>query len=94
MTTPKADERLKQGATLWQLIYGIVATIVIVTAFILSIRADVASAIKENVRQDQTLEKLLEKQQRLEERTDTRQREILDKLNDIQLQLKDKQDRR
>ena len=94
MTTPKIDDKLKQSATLWQLIFGIGSTLVTVVAFILFMKADVSAAIKDNERQDKMLEMLEQKMTKQSDKSDLNQKEILDKLNKIELQIKDKQDRK
>ena len=94
MTTPKIDDKLKQSATLWQLIFGIGSTLVTVVAFILFMKADVRAAIKDNERQDKMLEMLEQKMTKQSDKSDLNQKEILEKLNKIELQIKDKQDRK
>jgi hypothetical protein len=94
MTTPKIDDKLKQSATLWQLIFGIGSTLVTVVAFILFMKADVSAAIKDNERQDKMLEMLEQKMTKQSDKSDLNQKEILEKLNKIELQIKDKQDRK
>lgn len=94
MATPKIDDKLKQSATLWQLIFGIGSTLVTVVAFILFMKADVSAAIKDNERQDKMLEMLEQKMTKQSDKSDLNQKEILEKLNKIELQIKDKQDRK
>ena len=94
MTTPKIDDKLKQSATLWQLIFGIGSTLVTVVAFILFMKADVSAAIKDNERQDKMLEMLEQKMTKQADKSDLNQKEILEKLNKIELQIKDKQARK
>ena len=94
MRTPKIDDKLKQSATLWQLIFGIGSTLVTVVAFILFMKADVSAAIKDNERQDKMLEMLEQKMTKQSDKSDLNQKEILEKLNKIELQIKDKQDRK
>lgn len=94
MTTPKIDDKLKQSATLWQLIFGIGSTLVTVVAFILFMKADVSAAIKDNERQDKMLEMIEQKMTKQSDKSDLNQKEILEKLNKIELQIKDKQDRK
>lgn len=94
MTTPKIDDKLKQSATLWQLIFGIGSTLVTVVAFILFMKADVSAALKDNERQDKMLEMLEQKMTKQSDKSDLNQKEILEKLNKIELQIKDKQDRK
>jgi len=86
MTTQKVNNTLKGAATIWQLLFSLGSTIVVVTVFVLSIRGDVNAAKKDIERH----EKLIE---RMSNDIQTGQREILDAINDLKLQLKDKQDR-
>lgn len=85
---------LKQGATVWQLILGLLSTTVVITAFILSIHSDVTAATKDNVRQDKAIDAINDTQKEYAKSAEIRQREIIEKLTEIQLQLKDKADRR
>lgn len=94
MTTNNINGKLKEAATVWQLIFGIGSTIVFATAFVFSVKSDVSSNSKDILRSEKSIQIIEEKQLRFEEKTEVRQKEILDKLNDIQLQIKDKQDRK
>ncbi len=46
MTTEKVNNTLKGAATIWQLLFSLGSTIVVVTVFVLSIRGDVNAAKK------------------------------------------------
>lgn len=86
MTTQKVNETLRGAATIWQLIFGIGSTVVSVTVFLLMMKSDVSAARKDIDRH----EKLIE---RMGNDIQAGQKEILKELNEIKLQLKDKQDR-
>lgn len=86
MTTQKVNETLKGAATIWQLIFGIGSTVVSVTVFLLMMKSDVSAARKDIDRHEKLIEKMSNDIQ-------TGQREILDAINELRLQLKDKQDR-
>ena len=86
MTTQKVNESLKGAATIWQLLFGIGSTVVTITVFLLMMKSDVSAARKDIDRHEKVIERMNEDIQR-------GQREILDAINDLKLQLKDKQDR-
>jgi len=86
MTTQKVNETLKGAATIWQLLFGIGSTVITITVFLLMMKNDVSAARKDIDRHEKVIERMNEDIQR-------GQREILDAINDLKLQLKDKQDR-
>ena len=87
MTTEKVNETLKGAATIWQLIFGLGSTVVVVTAFLLSMQGDVNAAKKDIERHDKQIERMTDDIQ-------DGQRKILDAINELKLQLKDKQDKK
>lgn len=87
MTTQKVNETLKGAATIWQLIFGIASTVVSVTVFLLMMKSDVNASRKDIDRHERLIDKMNNDIQQ-------GQREILDAINEVKLQLKDKQDRK
>lgn len=87
MTTQKVNETLKGAATIWQLLFGIGSTVVSVTVFLLMMKGDVNAAKKDIERHDKQIERMTDEIQ-------DGQRQILDAINELKLQLKDKQDRK
>ena len=94
MTTQNINDKLKGGATLWQLIFSVVSVIVVVLAFAFSLRADVNSALRETTRNATDIIEVKDEVHKHEEEVDVIQRQILDAINDLKLSLKDKADRR
>lgn len=86
MTTQKVNETLKGAATVWQLLFSLGSVLVTVTVFVLSIRSDVSAARKDIDRHETSINKINDEYIK-------GQREILDAINELKLQLKDKQDR-
>lgn len=87
------NDKIKQFATVYQLAYGIIATIIAVSFWLFAIKSDVAAAVRDNGKQDKLIEKLQDVDKDVSQKMEQNQREILEKLNQIQLQVKDKQDR-
>ena len=87
MTTEKVNNTLKGAATIWQLLFSLGSTIVVVTVFVLSIRGDVNAAKKDIERHEKLIERMS---------TDIKdgQEKILNAINEVKLELKDKQDRK
>mgnify|MGYP003597723880 FL=1 len=94
MTTQNINDKLKEAATLWQLIFSVVSVIVVVLAFAFSLRADVNSALRETTRNATDIIEVKDEVHKHEEEVDVIQRQILDAINDLKLSLKDKADRR
>lgn len=94
MTTQNINDKLKEAATLWQLIFSVVSVIVVVLAFAFSLRADVNSALRETTRNATDIIEVKDELHKQEEKVDVIQRQILDAINDLKLSLKDKADRR
>ena len=94
MTTKNINDKLKEAATLWQLIFSVVSVIVVVLAFAFSLRADVNSALRETTRNATDIIEVKDEVHKHEEEVDVIQRQILDAINDLKLSLKDKADRR
>ena len=94
MTTQNINDKLKEAATLWQLIFSVVSVIVVVLAFAFSLRADVNSALRETTRNATDIIEVKDELHKHEEKVDVIQRQILDAINDLKLSLKDKADRR
>ena len=94
MTTQNINDKLKEAATLWQLIFSVVSVIVVVLAFAFSLRADVNSALRETTRNATDIIGVKDEVHKHEEEVYVIQRQILDAINDLKLSLKDKADRR
>jgi sensor domain CHASE-containing protein len=94
MTTQNINDKLKEAATLWQLIFSVVSVIVVVLAFAFSLRADVNSALRETTRNATDIIEVKDELHKHEEKVDVIQRQILDAINDLKLSLKDKADKR
>jgi len=87
MTTQKVNETLKGAATIWQLLFGIGSTVITITVFLLMMKNDVSVARKDIDRHEKVIE-------RMSNDIQEGQRQILDAINEVKLQLKDKQDRK
>lgn len=87
MTTEKVNNALRGAATIWQLLFGIGSTVVSVTVFLLIMRVDLNAAKKDIERHERMID-------RMNLDIIKGQREILDAINEVKLQLKDKQDRK
>lgn len=94
MTTEKANSNLQKTATVWQLIFSLGSVFLIVCAFILTMRADINATIKDNQRQDKLMEEMKKENEKQGDKSDLNQKEILDKLSRIELQVSNKQDRK
>ena len=94
MTTTKINSTLQQAATIWQLLFGIGSVLVTVTVFMLSLRADVNANKKDISRQDETIKAVIISRQRDADKSELNQMKILEAINEIRLQLKDKTDRK
>jgi low affinity Fe/Cu permease len=93
MDEVKSESRLSQAATLWQLIYGIGTTVIAVTGFLLLMRSDVNANQKDIQKHDKRFDAIDSKMDRFSEKSEENQREILDAINEVKLQMKDKLDR-
>ena len=84
---------LKTALTIWRLLFALGSAVVLITGFVFGMRADINSMNRDNVRQDQAMEDIRNKDERYFSRVEATQQKILDAINDLKLQLKDKQDR-
>ena len=94
MTVERATQKLKDTATLGQIIYAVLSVIVMIIIFALTMRSDVNASIIKNIEQDKKIELLEERLLKQADKNEANQKEIMEKLNSIELQVNNKQDRK
>lgn len=94
MTTQRAAEKLKDAATVGQMLYAVLSVIVMIIIFALTMRGDVSASIIKNTEQDKKIELLEERLLKQADKNEANQKEIMGKLNSIELQVNNKQDRK
>lgn len=93
MTQVRVNEQLRNGATIWQLILGIVSTVVVVAGFVFSIRADVNLVSKDVGRHDKEIDFIRAEFRRFDDKYEAGQKEILNAIHELKLNIQNKIDK-
>lgn len=94
MTQKDMNSKLQGTATFYHLIMSALGTVVFVTFFIVMMKAEISANRKDIDGQQKALEKMGTDIKEQNSESKKNQLEIIQTLNEIKLQLKDKQDRK
>ena len=86
--------KLKSAATVWQLIFGLVSSILLCAAFIFGIKAEGQFNANENIRQDRDIQEIRSSDKEFFKQSQENQMRILDAINELKVKLVDKADRK
>ena len=85
---------LQKAATIWQLLFGIGSVLVTVTVFVLSLRADINTNKAKIDQQKEAINAINTSREKIADKSELNQKEILEKLGKIELEMSNKQNRK